>query len=232
MRLSGWIHELQRRRVFRALGGYGIAAFAVLQVVEPIMHGLHLPDWVLTATVITLGLGFPVAVALAWVFDLTARGIERTPSEPEVPEAGAEPAQPPRGLKLGLSLVGIGILAAAPGVALHLLSRRDPPATDRSVAVLPFANLSPEAENAFFADGVHAEIITQLGRISGLRVIARSSVQQYREGARDLPAIATALGVSTFLEGTVQRAGRRVRIAAQLVEAATRHQLWAETYER
>ena len=231
MDLSAWVRELQRRRVFRALAGYGIAAFAILQVVEPIMHGLHLADWVLTATVVALGLGFPVAVALAWMYDLTERGIERTGATP----AEAGPAlTPPRGLRLGLSLAAVGLLAGAPGVALHLLYGRTRPLPEagRSVAVLPFTNLSPEPENAFFADGVHAEIITQLARISGLRVIARSSVQQYRDGARDLPAIAAALGVATFLEGTVQRAGHRVRIAAQLVEGATRHELWAETYER
>ena len=231
MNLSGWVRELQRRRVFRALAGYGIAAFAILQVVEPVMHGLHLDDWVLTAVVVTLGAGFPVAAALAWVFDLTAKGIERT-SDAAAPEGA--PAAAPRGARLAVSLVTIGILAAAPGVTLHLLAGRGAavPESGRSVAVLPFTNLSPDAENAFFADAVQAEIITQLARISGLRVIARGSVQQYRESARDLPAMARALGVTTFLEGTVQRAGARVRIAAQLVEGATRRQLWAETYER
>lgn len=231
MNLSGWVRELQRRRVFRALAGYGIAAFAILQVVEPVMHGLHLDDWVLTAVVVALGAGFPVAAALAWVFDLTAKGIERTT---DVAEPAGEPAAAPRGARLALSLVTVGILAAAPGVALHLLSTRGVavPESGRSVAVLPFTNLSPDPENAFFADAVQAEIITQLARISGLRVIARGSVEQYREGARDLPAMARALGVGTFLEGTVQRAGGRVRIAAQLVEGATRRQLWAETYER
>jgi TolB-like protein/Tfp pilus assembly protein PilF len=229
--LSAWVRELRRRRVFRALAGYGLIAFAVLQVVEPVMHGLHLQEWVLTATVVALGLGFPVVVALAWVFDLTAQGIERTG------ETAAEPGQAPagpRGMRLTLALVAIGLLAAAPGVLLHVLSpgSRARPEAERSVAVLPFANLSPDPENAFFADGVHSEIITQLAHISGLRVIARSSVEPYREGLRDLPAIARALGVTTVLEGSVQRAGQRVRIAAQLVEADTRRQLWADRYDR
>jgi TolB-like protein/cytochrome c-type biogenesis protein CcmH/NrfG len=243
--LSGWVQELQRRRVFRALGGYGIAAFAILQVVEPIMHGLHLGDWVLTAVVVALGLGFPVAVALAWVYDLTAHGIERTddpaaPGAPADPTAASPASATPRGPRLALALGAIGLLAAAPGVILHLTYGRGraAPAAEplseaaRSVAVLPFTNLSPDPDNAYFADGVHAEIITQLARISGLRVIARSSVQQYRDGARDLPAIAAALGVGSFLEGTVQRAGHRVRIAAQLVEGQSRRELWAETYDR
>jgi TolB-like protein/Tfp pilus assembly protein PilF len=230
LNLSLLMRELKRRRVFRALAGYGIAAFAILQVVEPVMHGLHLPDWVLTAAVIALGLGFPVAVALAWVFDLTSEGIERT--APALDGEGAATAV--RGTRVALSLTAIGLLAALPGVTLHLLFGRAQrlPEAERSVAVLPFANLSPSAEDAFFAEGVHSEIITQLARISGLRVIARGSVQQYQAGARDLPGIGVALGVSTLLEGTVQRAGNRVRIAAQLVQAATRHQLWAQSYDR
>jgi len=230
MDLSALVRELRRRRVFRALAGYGIVAFAVLQVVEPVRNGLHLPDWILTFTVVGLGLGFPVAAALAWMYDLTAQGIERTPdsTEPAAEELS-------RGPRAAITVVAIGLLAALPGVALHFLSGRPAPAlaeTERSVAVLPFANLSPAADDTFFAEGVHSEIITQLARLSGLRVIARGSVQQYQEGARDLPAIGAALGVATVLEGTVQRAGNRVRIAAQLVQAASRHQLWAQSYDR
>ncbi|MFT3915278.1 MAG: hypothetical protein QM704_14510 [Anaeromyxobacteraceae bacterium] len=230
MNLSALVRELRRRRVFSALAGYGIAAFAILQVVEPVKNGLHLPDWVLTAAVIGLGLGFPVAAALAWVFDITAKGIERTA------DSGAEEDEAlARGPRVTLTVVAIGVLAALPGVALHFFvaARSARPAQDaRSVAVLPFSNLSPSPEDAYFAEGVHSEIITQLARLSGLKVIARGSVQQYAPGARDLPAIAVALGVATVLEGTVQRVGNRVRIAAQLVNAATRRPLWAQSYDR
>ena len=233
MNLSALVRELRRRRVFSALAGYGIAAFAILQVVEPVKNGLHLPDWILTAAVIGLGLGFPVAAALAWVFDITAKGIERTAeAEGDGDEAAAELTRGPR---VTLTVVAIGVLAALPGVALHFVvaARSAKPAQDaQSVAVLPFSNLSPSPEDAFFAEGVHSEIITQLARLASLKVIARSSVQQYAPGARDLPAIAAALGVASVLEGTVQRAGQRVRITAQLVDAATRRPMWAQSYDR
>ena len=224
-----FLAELKRRRVFRALVGYGIAAFAVLQIIEPIMHGLHWPDSALSYVVVALASGFPIVVALGWIFDVKAGHIERT-----LPAAPGGGPQGLRGFRLALLLVGIGLLAAAPGLVYIFVLRRAPARaeSDRSVAVLPFANLSTDKENEFFAEGVHSELITQLGRMAGLKVIARSSVQQYREGLRDLKSIGEALGVSTLVEGSVQRAGTRVRIAAQLVDAASGRQLWSDRYDR
>ena len=179
------IAELQRRRIFRALLGYGIVAFAVLQVIEPIMHGLHWPDAVLGYVVVGLALGFPVVVALA-----------------------------------------------APGMAWYFLLRRPPPLADRSIAVLPFASLSAAADTAYFADGFHEELRRQLARLGDLQVISRTSVLQYKEGARNLKEIGQALGVSSIVEGSVQRVGNRVRVEAKLVDARTDRQLWAELYDR
>ena len=219
-----FLAELKRRRVFRALVGYAIAAFAALQIIEPIMHGLHWPDAVLSYVVVALASGFPIVAALGWIFDVKAGRIERT----------LPAAHDLRGLRLALPLAGIGLLAAAPGLVYIFVLRQTPVRAerDRSVAVLPFASLSTAKENEFFAEGVHSELITQLGRMAGLKVIARSSVQQYREGARDLKSIGEALGVSTLVEGSVQRAGTRVRIAAQLVDAVSGRQLWSDRYDR
>ncbi|GAC1537086.1 MAG: serine/threonine-protein kinase [Myxococcales bacterium] len=156
----------------------------------------------------------------------------RLATVPSTPPGGRR--QGSRRLHIALLLIGIGLLAAALALVYVFVLRR-PPAraeADRSVAVLPFASLSTDKENEFFAEGVHSEIITQLGRMAGLKVIARSSVQQYRDGARDPKSIGEALGVSTLVEGTVQRVGTRVRIAAQLIDAASSRQLWSDRFDR
>ena len=136
------VAELQRRRVFRALVGYGIAAFAILQIIEPIMHGLHWPDAVLSYVVVALAVGFPIVVTLAWIFDVNAGRIERT----------AAAAQGLRGARLALVLVGIGVLAAAPGTIWYFAVRKSatpavhsgtPQEQAPSIAVLPFADMSP-----------------------------------------------------------------------------------------
>src|SRR5215472_11969537 len=115
--LNSWFSELKRRRVVRALVGYGIASFAVLQIIEPVMHGLHWPETVLSYVVVALGAGFPITITLAWIFDVKAGRIERT--------APAAAGQGPRGIRLALSLVGIGVLAAAPGLGWYFFFRSD-----------------------------------------------------------------------------------------------------------
>jgi serine/threonine-protein kinase len=232
--LSNWFAELRRRRVFRALIGYGIAAFAVLQVIEPIMHGAHWPETVLSYVVAALAAGFPIVITLAWIFDVKAGRIERT-----APAAGATG---PRGVRLALLLVGIGVLAATPGVLYYFVLRgsarstsarwSDPAGSTTSIAVLPFASLSSGEENAYFAQGFHDELLWQMGRIGALRVISRTSVLQYKEGARNLREIAEALGVSSIVEGSVQRAGNRVRVEAKLIDARSDRQIWGAHYDR
>jgi TolB-like protein len=217
--------ELKRRRAFRALVGYGIATFAVLQIIEPVMHGLHWPDAVLSYVVVGLAVGFPVVVTLAWIFDVKAGRIERTP-----PPAQMKPAT------VALLLAGIGALAAAPGLAWYFLIHPRVTAgaarSDHSIAVLPFASLSAGEENKNFADAIHIELLSQLAKIGDLKVISRTSVLQYREGPKNVREIAEALGVSSVLEGSVQREGNRVRVQAQLIDAVGDREIWAERYDR
>jgi len=222
--------ELQRRRVFRALLGYGIASFAVLQIIEPIMHGLHWPEAVLSYVVVALAVGFPVVVSLAWIFDVNAGRVERT---------APTPASGLRGVPLALLLVGVSVIAAAPGVAWYFFVRPTgagipaSAANRRSIAVLPFASLSAGEENKYFADAIHIELLGQLAKLSELKVISRTSVLQYREGgARNLREIGEALGVASVLEGSVQRSGSRVRIQAHLMDAASDREIWADRYDR
>src|SRR5438105_11130952 len=210
---------MKRRRVFRALIGYGIVSFAVLQIIEPVMHGLNLPEWVLKATVVGLGIGFPFTLVLAWAFDVKGGRIER---------AGA-----PRG-RLLLLLVAAGIALGAPGVAWYFWKtthRVIPAAADRSIAVLPFADLSPAKDQDWMCDGIAEEIIDALCTVSGLRVAARSSSFQFKGKTADVREMARALGVSTLLEGSVRKVGDRLRVSARLVSSEG-YELWSDKFDR
>ncbi|MGE5098308.1 MAG: tetratricopeptide repeat protein [Betaproteobacteria bacterium] len=215
--------ELQRRRVFRALVGYGVAAFAVLQIIEPVMHGLHWPDVILTYVVAALAIGFPVVVALAWIFDVNQGRLERT--------AGA-----PLRARVALGLVGMGSLAAVPGLVYYLGMRRphaprtEPPAA--SIAVLPLLNLSSDKEQEYFSDGLTEELLDLLAKVPGLRVAARTSAFAFKGKNEDVSTIARKLRVGNVLEGSVRKAGDRIRISTQLISAADGYNLWSETYDR
>jgi len=237
---------LKRRRVFRALIGYGIAAFAVLQIIEPIMHGMHWPDEVLSYVVVALAVGFPIVVSLAWIFDVKGGRIERT-----VPAASTSGLRGPR---LALLLVGIGLLAATPGVVWHfwwlwshpsvpssaeaLRAKLNavPPASDiraaPSIAALPLVNLSRDPDQEYFADGLTEELLNLLAKVPGLHVAGRTSSFVFKGKNEDLRTIGQKLGVAAVLEGSVQKAGDRVRITIQLINAADGYHLWSESYDR
>ena len=213
---------MKRRRVFRALLGYGIVSFAILQVVEPVMHGLNLPEWVLKATVVGLGLGFPLTLVLAWVFDVRAGRIESTAPSPQ-----------PRMLLL---LVALGIALGAPGVGWYLWkSHRAAPGpaaeASPSIAVLPFTDLSPAKDQDWMCDGIAEEILDALCTVTGLRVAARSSSFQFKGKFADAHEMARALGVSTLLEGSVRKIGDRLRVSARLVSGEG-YELWSNSFDR
>ena len=220
------VAELQRRRVFRALVAYGIATFAILQIVEPVMHGLHWPDAVLSYVVVGLALGFPLVVTLAWVFDVKAGRIERTPR-----------AAVPRGARLRVLLAAIGTLAAAPGLIYYFVLRHKPAAESArapapSIAALPLANLSRDPDQEYFADGLAEELLNLLAKVPGLHVAGRTSSFAFKGKNEDLRTIGQKLNVATVLEGTVQKAGDRIRISMQLIDAANGYHLWSESYDR
>jgi TolB-like protein/Flp pilus assembly protein TadD len=190
--------ELKRRKVYRVAIAYVVAAWVVAQVVTQIFPVFEVSQWALRSMIVLLITGFPVALILAWAFDITPEGIKRT-DDADLAQAQA---------------------------------RRREAIPAKSIAVLPFENLSDDPENAYFADGVHDDILSSLAKISDLKVISRTSVRQYREGARNLREIAQALGVAHILEGTVRRAGNRVRVNAQLINAQTDAHIWADTFDR
>jgi adenylate cyclase len=239
---SDFVAELKRRRVIRALLGWGIASFAVLQVYEPVMHGLHLPEWTLSFVVIALGLGFPVTTALAWVFDIKASGIERTPPDATRDQASSM-SQGSRRARRALLLLGLGFAAATPGLVYFFVwpgadrgpargSAAPSTAAGPSIAVLAFANMSADKDQEYFADGVTEEILNSLARVEGLRVVGRTSSFYFKGRNEDLASIARKLAVGAVLEGSVRKDGNRVRVTAQLLDAADGSRLWSETYER
>jgi TolB-like protein len=224
--LGDLLVELRRRRVFRVIVGYGIFAFAVLQVAEPIMHGAGLPDWVLKAVLVALAIGFPVALTLAWLFDLTAQGVRRTPSARE--SGGIYFSR----RRLAALLVVVGLAGALPGVAWSGERAPGAAATTPSIAVLPFADMSPGKDQEYFADGMAEEILNALAQVEGLHVCGRTSSFSFKGKGEDLRIIGQKLGVSTVLEGSVRQAGGQVRISAQLIRTGDGFHLWSKTFDR
>jgi TolB-like protein len=221
--MSGFFEELQRRKVYRVAAAYIIAAAGIIQLASAAFPAWELPNWGLRLVIVLLLLGFPIALMLAWIYDITAQGVQATPTT-------ALPRAHRRRNIIMLIATGVTISAAA---GFFLLPRVSARKIDKSIAVLPFENLSNEKENAYFADGIQDEILTDLARIADLKVISRRSVMAYRSGiVRNLREIGQQLVVAHVLEGSVQRVGNRIRVNAQLVDTRTDEHLWAQTYDR
>jgi serine/threonine-protein kinase len=236
-RFQHFIAELTRRHVLRALAVWAIASFAVLQVIEPVLHAYHLPEWMLTAAVTVLGAGFPATALLAWVFDLTATGIIRTGTTDGDTWRGSSLSSP----RLAALLLAIGLLAAAPGVIYFFVwpgTGRRAEAASRagpdvpSIAVLPFVNLSSDKGQEYFADGVAEEILNALSRVGGLRVMGRTSSFYFKGKDARLSEIGRELNVKAILEGSVRQDGSHVRVTARVSEVASGTQLWSQSYDR
>ena len=203
--MTSFFTELRKRRVFRVGAAYALVGWFLIQAADVIVEPLGLPDWVAPLLIVSVFLGFPVAILLAWAFDLTPDGVERAP----LLRPGSFPP----------SDTSEGTVAAEPDV-------------ERSVAVLPFANLSRDESNEYFSDGITDDLITHLSKIADLRVISRTSVMRFKDRTASAEEIGGELGVSRILEGSVRREGKRVRVNAQLVDVRTDDHLWAESYDR
>jgi len=221
--MSGFFEELQRRKVYRVAAAYIIAAGFIIQIGSAVFPAWELPNWALRLVVVLLLIGFPIALILAWAYDVTAQGIRATPA------VSAPGTHRRRNLIL---LIATGVIVSA-AAGFFLLPRASARKIDKSIAVLPFQNLSDEKENAYFADGMQDDILTNLSKIGDLKVISRMSVMSYRgEGTRKAREIGKALGVATLLEGSVRRVGNRVRVNVQLINANNDEHIWAEDYDR
>jgi TolB-like protein len=237
--------ELKRRKVFRVAAVYGAVAFAALQGVDVVVPALRLPDTITTVVAVMLLVGFPIVLALAWVFETTPEGVRRTgdadPGELtrilSLPAARRWPAGVAALIGTALMVLGLWWVLGRPGAGSvraesgAVVADRDS-RTYTSIAVLPFDNLSDDAANQYFGDGLAEEILNTLSRIPGLRVAGRTSSFAFREEDRDLREIGDTLGVETILEGSVRRAGGRIRITAQLIDAKDGFHIWSDTYDR
>jgi TolB-like protein/Tfp pilus assembly protein PilF len=220
--MSGFFEEVKRRKVYRVAAAYIIAAGGVIQLASAAFPAWELPNWALRLVIALLLLGFPIALVLAWAYDITSQGVQATP-------ATAAPGTHRRRNVIMLVATGVVISAAA---GFFLLPRVSAHKVDKSIAVLPFENLSDDKENAYFADGIQDDVLTNLSKIGDLKVISRTSVMPYRGKASNLREIGKALGVGTILEGSVRRIGNRVRVNVQLINAENDEHLWAEDYDR
>jgi TolB-like protein/Flp pilus assembly protein TadD len=220
--MSGFFEEMRRRKVYRVAAAYIIAAGFIIQIGSAVFPAWELPNWAFRLLIVLLLVGFPIALILAWAYDATPQGIRATPTI-------AVGSHRRRNL---IMLIAIGVIISV-GAGFFLLPRVSARKIDKSIAVLPFHNLSDEKENAYFADGIQDDILTNLSKIGDLKVISRISVMSYRgDGARNAREIGKALGVGTLLEGSVRRIGNRVRVSVQLINANDDEHIWAEDYDR
>ena len=222
--------ELKRRNVYKVAVAYAIVGWLVVQIATQVFPFFEIPSWAVRLVVLLLIIGFPIALIIAWAFELTPEGLKRTEVADELPK------------KSGRSRVWIYVIAIAGAISVGLffVGRYTAPikqsgaveAATKSIAVLPFENLSRDPDNVFFADGIQEEILTRLSKIADLKVISRTSTQQYQSKPGNLSEIARQLRVANILEGSVQRSADQVRVNVQLIKAATDTHLWADTFDR
>ncbi|HJT82527.1 MAG TPA: tetratricopeptide repeat protein [Chthoniobacterales bacterium] len=219
--MSGFFEEIKRRKVYRVAIAYILAGWALAQGLAQLLPVFDIPNSVIRIVIALMLIGFPITLVLAWAFDITPQGIKATPASP----TGTHRR---RNLAL-LGATGVVISAAA---GFFLLPPAAAHKVDKSIAVLPFDNLTKDEENAFFADGIQDDILTNLSKIGDLKVISRTSVMSYRGKTANVREIGKALGVSTILEGSVRREGNKVRVNVQLINTANDEHIWASNYDR
>jgi adenylate cyclase len=234
MNAGNFFAELKRRNVYKVAIAYAIVGWLSIQIATQVFPFLEIPNWVVRLVIALVAIGFPIALVIAWAFEATSEGIKRT----EV--ADAMPATTRQKKHAWIYIV---VICAAISAALFFLGRYTAQSREggrpggrslpqKSIAVLPFDNLSRDPDNAFFTEGVQDEILTRLAKVADLKVIARTSTQKFKSAPENLPDIAKQLGALNILEGSVQRVNDQVRVNVQLINAMTNSHLWAEIYDR
>jgi len=232
MNLGNFFAELKRRNVYKVAVAYIVAGWALAQGIAQVFPVFDIPNWVVRLIVLLTIIGLPIALALAWMFELTPQGIKRTATADAMPAAASQ-----RKKRAWIYVVVIGGIFSIGLFFLGRYTARNSSASSselpaKSIAVLPFENRSEDKANAYFADGIQDEILTRLSKIADLKVISRTSTQHYKSAPENLPEIARQLGVAHILEGSVQKSGDAVRVNVQLIKAANDSHLWADTFDR
>jgi TolB-like protein/tetratricopeptide (TPR) repeat protein len=224
-----FFNELRRRNVYKVAAGYAVVGWLLIQVATQVFPFFEIPNWAVRLTVLLIAVGFPIALVIAWAFELTPAGIRRTEEADRVYPGRS------RGRAWIYVVISAGLLSAG----LFFLGRYTAPNENKignvpakSIAVLPFENLSRDPDNAYFAEGIQDELLTRLAKVSDLKVISHTSTQRYKSSPNDLPQIAKQLGVANILEGSVQKSQDQVRVNVQLINAATDTHLWGESFDR
>src|SRR5438874_793553 len=225
--------ELKRRNVYKVAVAYAVVGWLIAQIATQIFPFLEIPNWVVRLVILFIAIGFPIALIIAWAFEATPEGVKRTDVADAMPVVAA-------GHKKH-AWIYVAVIAAILSMGLFFLGRfsagskssaSSNDVSNKSIAVLPFENLSSDKENAYFAEGIQDEILTRLAKIEALKVISRTSTQHFKSMPDNLPQIAKQLGVANILEGSVQKSNDQVRVTVQLINATTDTHLWAEIYDR
>ena len=229
MKLGSFFAELKRRNVYKVAVAYAVVGWLLIQVATQVFPFFEIPNWGVRLAVLLIVVGFPIALVIAWAFELTPGGIKRTEEADRVYPSGS------RGRAWIYVVISAGLLSGG----LFFLGRYTAPNENKignvpakSIAVLPFENLSRDPDNAYFAEGIQDEILTRLAKVADLKVISHTSTQRYKSSPNDLPQIAKELGVANILEGSVQKSQDQVRVNVQLINAATDAHLWADSFDR
>ena len=228
MALKNFFAELRRRNVYKVAVAYAIVGWLLIQIASATFPFLQIPNWGTRLVIGLVILAFPIALILAWAFEMTPTGIQRT----QEPAASGQPVARSSARKRA-AIILVVVLAIAGLIAFQFLrSKPSAGVSDKSIAVLPFDNRSEDKENAYFADGVQDEILTRLARIGDLKVISRTSTQQYKSAPENLREVGRQLGVAHILEGSIQKSGQSIRVNVQLIRTETDTHVWAEIYDR
>ena len=235
MNPSHFLAELKRRNVYKVAVAYIVAGWALSQGIAQVLPVFDVPNWTIRLIVVLIIIGLPVALVLAWAFEITPEGIKRTETADRMPAAAGRKKHTwiyivVVGAIVSITLFFLGRYSAISGAPRHSEAATGIP--QKSIAVLPFDNLSRDPDNAYFAEGVQDEILTRLAKVADLKVISRTSTQHFKSVPENLPQIAKQLGVTNILEGSVQKAKDQVRVNVQLINALTDAHLWAEIYDR
>src|SRR5437899_5849704 len=232
MNARNFFSELKRRNVYKVAVAYAVVGWLVIQVSSTVLPTFHAPEWVVQTLVVLVLLGFPIALVLAWAFELTPEGIKRTEDVDHSQPTTHRTGRTLDFLIIAVLLVIIGVFAYQRFGPSQKTSVSVSAIPEKSIAVLPFENLSRDPDNAYFADGIQDEILTRLSKIADLKVISRTSTQHYKSAPENLSEIGQQLRVAHIVEGSVQKSGDSVRVNVQLIKAVNDSHLWADTFDR